>query len=107
MTWTSFSQGYGAMIWITVAEILPLRVRSVLTSLAVGFTCVMSFMTSHTYNDMKETMQLEGVFWLYGAFSFLGLIFIVIWVPETQGKSEAEIQEHFVPKSKTPKSRET
>ncbi len=39
----------------------------------------MSFMTSHTFNDMKETMQLEGVFWLYGAFSFLGLIFIVIW----------------------------
>jgi hypothetical protein len=60
----------------------------------------MSFMTSHTYKDMKETMQLEGVFWLYGAFSFLGLIFVIIWVPETKGKSEAEIQEHFDPKPK-------
>jgi hypothetical protein len=61
----------------------------------------MSFMTSHTYKDMKETMQLEGVFWLYAAFSFAGLVFIVLWVPETKGKSEAEIQQHFVPKPKT------
>ena len=74
---------------------------TVLTSLAVGFTCLMSFMTSHTYMDMKESMQLEGVFWLYGAFSLLGLAFVVIWVPETKGKSEAEIQEHFDPKPKT------
>ena len=48
-----FNLGYGAMIWITVAEILPLHVRSVATSLAVSFTCVCSFLTSHTYNDLK------------------------------------------------------
>jgi facilitated trehalose transporter len=76
-------------------------VLTVLTSLAVGFTCVMSFMTSHTYMDMKMAMQLEGVFWLYGAFSLAGLVFVVIWVPETKGKSEAEIQEYFDPKPKT------
>jgi hypothetical protein len=50
---------------------------------------------------MKDAMRLEGVFWFYGAFTFLGLIFIIIWVPETKGKSEAEIQEHFDPKPKT------
>ena len=53
-----FNLGYGAMIWITVAEILPLHVRSVATSLAVSFTCVCSFLTSHTYNDLKGKTKI-------------------------------------------------
>ena len=52
-----FNLGYGAMIWITVVEILPLHVRSVATSLSVGFTCVCSFLTSHTYNDLKSEIK--------------------------------------------------
>lgn len=93
-----FNLGYGAMIWITVVEILPLHVRSVATSLSVGFTCLCSFLTSHTYTFLKTTLKSEGVFWLYGSASFLGLLFIVISVPETKGKTEAEIREYFKPK---------
>jgi len=97
-----FNLGYGAMIWITVAEILPLHVRSVATSLAVSFTCVCSFLTSHTYNDLKgdpkicdDGIGIEGIFWLYGSISFVGLIFITIFVPETKGKNEAQLSEYF------------
>ena len=94
-----FNIGYGAMIWITVAEILPQHVRSVTNSLSVGFTCVCSFLTSHTYMPMKESLKAEGVFWLYGGFSLLGFMFILIFVPETRNKSEAEIQEYFLSSS--------
>jgi len=59
-----FNLGYGAMIWITVAEILPLHVRSVATSLAVSFTCVCSFLTSHTYNDLKGKTKNKINFFL-------------------------------------------
>ena len=45
-----FNLGYGAMIGITVVEILPLQVRSVATSLSFSFSCVCSFLTSHTYS---------------------------------------------------------
>ena len=94
-----FNLGYGSMIWITVAEILPLHVRSVTNSLSVGFTCVCSFLTSHTFTVMMKTIKGEGVFWLYASISFLGFVFIALFVPETKGKSEAEIQEFFLPKS--------
>ncbi len=90
-----FNLGYGAMIWITVVEILPLHIRSVATSLSVGFTCVCSFLTSHTYNDLKAQIKGEGIFWLYGSISFIGLIFICCCVPETKGKTDAQIQEYF------------
>ena len=100
-----FNLGYGAMIWITVVEILPLHVRSVATSLSVGFTCVCSFLTSHTYSDLKDTIMVEGIFWLYGSISFAGLLFIIIFVPETKGKTASEIREYFQ-KSRKPISKE-
>jgi len=91
-----FNLGYGAMIWITVVEILPLHVRSVATSLSVGFTCVCSYLTSHTYANLKDFIGLKGTFWLYGNISAVGLLFIFFFVPETKGKTEAEIREFFL-----------
>lgn len=99
-----FNLGYGAMIWITVVEILPLHVRSVATSLSVAFTSLCSFLISHTYIDLKDTIDSEGVFWLYGSISFVGLIFIVVCVPETKGKNEAELREYFQKKKELPSS---
>ena len=90
-----FNLGYGAMIWITAVEILPQHVRTVATSLTVAVTCICSFVTSHTYSDLKHAMTGHGVFYLYGIVSFLGLLFIILFIPETKGKTEAEIQEYF------------
>ena len=98
-----FNLGYGAMIWITVVEILPLHVRSVATSLSVGFTCAWSFVTSHTYKYLKDLFDYDGIFWFYGTISFLGFLFIVIFVPETKGKSDAQIREYFQNSKKTRK----
>ena len=100
-----FNLGYGAMIWITVVEILPLHVRSVATSLSVAFTCVCSFLTSHTYSDLKDTIMVEGIFWLYGTISFAGLLFIIFFVPETKGKTASELREYFT-KSRKPMKKE-
>ncbi|TRY78837.1 hypothetical protein TCAL_06755 [Tigriopus californicus] len=94
-----FNLGYGSMIWITVAEILPQHVRSVTNSLSVGFTCLCSFFTSHTYDDLKNSIGGEGVFWLYGGISLIGFFFIMFFVPETKNKSEAQIRRHFLSKA--------
>lgn len=102
-----FSLGYGAMIWITVAEILPMKIRSVANSISVAFTCLCSFLTSHTYPSLKENLGNASVFGLYGGISLIGFIFILIFVPETKGKTEAEIRDYFAktkPENTTEKS---
>ena len=101
-----FNLGFGSLIWITVAELLPLRVRSVTNSLSVGFTCLCSFFTAHTYNGLLALMGGEGVFWLYGGFSLAGFFFILLLVPETKDKSEAEIQEFFLSGAQKREARE-
>ncbi len=93
-----FNLGYGAMIWITVAELLPMHVRSVTNSLSVSFTCLCSFLTSHTYKHLMDVIRMEGIFWLYGGISLTGFLFILAFVPETKGKNEQQIQEFFLSK---------
>ncbi len=61
-------------------------------SLAVSFTCLCSFLTSHTYQGLKGDLGEAGIFWLYGAISVVGLAFIAATVPETKGKTEAEVR---------------
>ena len=94
------------MIWITVVEILPQHVRTVATSMAVSQTCIAGFLVSHTYMDFKGLITPRCVFWFYGILSLLGLLFIFIFVPETKGKTEAQIQQYFN-KVSTPKRKNT
>lgn len=90
-----FNLGYGALIWMTVVEILPQHVRTVATSFAVSQTCISGFLVSYTYIGLKSLLTPKWVFWFYGILSVLGLLFIFIFVPETKGKTEAQIQQHF------------
>ena len=36
-----------------------------------------------------------GAFWLYSVISFVGFLFIAIFVPETRGKTDQEIKQYF------------
>jgi hypothetical protein len=38
---------------------------------------------------------LSGAFWLYSGITFLGMIFMVILLPETRGKTLEEVQDLF------------
>ena len=46
---------------------------------------------------LVELVTGQGVFWFYGCVSFIGLLFIAFFVPETKGKTVVEIQNHFAP----------
>ena len=65
-------------------------------SLSVAFTCLCSFLTSHTYLGLKDRIGAAGLFWLYAALSACGLVFIALTVPETKGRTEAQIREFFL-----------
>lgn len=41
-------------------------------------------------------LGLHGAFWLYACISCLGLLFIVLFVPETKGKDLDEMDPKFV-----------
>lgn len=74
-----------------MGEIFPSKVRSV----AVATTGFINFGSAFTVALLFKTMQGSignaGVFWLFGGCCVLALVFVVLVVPETKGKSLEEI----------------
>jgi len=90
-----FNLGYGSMIWITVVEILPPSLKTYTNGLAVGWVGVLSFITTFTYPYLNDAASGQVAFLIYSAISFVGFLFIAIFVPETRGKTDDEIQLYF------------
>lgn len=39
-----------------------------------------------------DSIGAHGAFWLFGVVCFIGLFFVIFYVPETQGKSLEDIE---------------
>merc|ERR1719336_3353816 len=87
-----FNLGYGSMVWMTVVEILPAHIRNLTNGLTVGWVGVLSFITSFTFPYLQDSSL---PYWLYSVISFVGFLFIAIFVPETRGKTDQEIKQYF------------
>lgn len=88
--------GYGTLIWVVTAELLPPRVRAMANSFIICFAFITGFIVAKTFVDLIESpLRESGTFWLYGGICFIGGIFTLIFVPETRNKSIEEIQEYF------------
>ncbi|PPQ64606.1 hypothetical protein CVT26_002004 [Gymnopilus dilepis] len=106
-----FGYSWGPCAWIVVAEIWPLSVRGKGLSIAASSNWVSPILASalngtHTSVQMNNFIVGEvtptmlahlrfGTFIFFGAFSFLGGLFILFFVPETKGLTLEEMDEVF------------
>lgn len=91
-----FNLGYGSMVWMTVVEILPAHIRNLTNGLTVSWVGLLSFITTYSFPFLlNSSLAGAGAFWLYSAISFVGFLFIAIFVPETRGKTDREIKQYF------------
>ncbi|XP_064633459.1 proton myo-inositol cotransporter-like isoform X2 [Lineus longissimus] len=90
-----FAPGMGPMPWTINSEIYPLWARSAGASAATATNWIFNLLISMTFLTLTETITKYGTFWLYTVFSMIGLTFMVILVPETQGVPLEDIQELF------------
>lgn len=84
--------GLNVMPWTITSELFPRSVKQV-SATSVSFACyfAMFFMTQY-FNEMNITLGRSGTFWFYAAMSLICAIFTLFFVPETRGKTLAEIQ---------------
>ncbi|XP_017020081.1 facilitated trehalose transporter Tret1 isoform X1 [Drosophila kikkawai] len=87
-----FSLGFGPIPWLMMGEILPAKIRGSAASVATAFNWSCTFVVTKTFQDMIDFMGAHGAFWLFGAICFVGLFFVIIYVPETQGKTLEDIE---------------
>lgn len=54
---------------------------------------VASFLCLKFYEDIELAVGVYLNFWLYSLFGFMGTVFIYLYLPETKGKTFAEIHQ--------------
>lgn len=91
----SFSIGWGAIPWVLMSEIFPLRMRGFACGACsvTNWTC--AFLVTWQFANLEFLLQPYGTFWVFGGLCFLATIFVAIFLPETKGKSLEEIEQFF------------
>uniref|UniRef100_A0A0B7AC28 Major facilitator superfamily (MFS) profile domain-containing protein n=1 Tax=Arion vulgaris TaxID=1028688 RepID=A0A0B7AC28_9EUPU len=92
----TFAPGLGPMPWTINSEIYPLWARSSCNSLAAATAWVCNLIISFTFLTMTEHITIHGTFWLFAAFTVIGVIFMVLMLPETKNKTLEEMELLFL-----------
>ena len=90
-----FAVGLGPVPWLIIGEIFPPAIKGACSSLCTAVNWGMALLVTETVADLRLAVGLDGVFWMYGALTVLGLGFTFFRVPETKGRSLEEIQAAF------------
>jgi sugar porter (SP) family MFS transporter len=97
----SYAIGPGVVVWLVISELLPDRIRSSGMSLALFLNSMTSFLLASFYLKISEMIGFSGLFWACGLFSLAYTVLTLFCIPETKGKSLADISKHFERYKKT------
>ncbi|XP_023711910.1 facilitated trehalose transporter Tret1 isoform X2 [Cryptotermes secundus] len=81
--------------WILLGEVFPFRTRGIASGLSSAICYVFMFTASISYLHLEQNLKLYGAFWLFCFINSIGVAFLYWKMPETDGKSLAEIEEYF------------
>ncbi len=81
-----FAFSLGAIAWILVAEVFPLRVRGRGVAAGTLFSGMANFAVSLTFLTLINILGSAGTFAIYGTFCIITLVFVRFVVPETRGR---------------------
>ncbi|XP_070811707.1 solute carrier family 2, facilitated glucose transporter member 8 isoform X1 [Pituophis catenifer annectens] len=90
-----FALGWGPIPWLVMSEIFPLRARGIASGACVLTNWLMAFLVTKEFHDLMVLLTPYGTFWLFSSTCLLNVIFTIVCVPETKGKSLEEIEAHF------------
>ena len=94
----SFAFSVGPVMWVLFSELFPNWIRGLAISFVGLVNSAVSFLVQLVFPWELETLGSSMTFLIYGVFALLGLIFIVLVLPETKGKSLEELEELLVKK---------
>ncbi len=90
-----FAFGVGGTGWTIEGEYFPTALRGRLASLVAFVNWIANFVIVEMFPVLQRAVALTGVMVLFAILSFLAVIFISRWMPETKGLSVEDIVERF------------
>lgn len=87
--------GFFVLPGIAIGELLPVRVRGRFGGYIFAIFNISLFFIGKVFPSMLHVMGSHGAFWMFGASSLLGTVFLYLFFPETKGKTLEEIEDYF------------
>ena len=56
----------------------------------------MAFVTSKFIKNINDAVNVSGGYFFFGSMLLLGTIFIIVYAPETKGKTNEQMKEMFL-----------
>ncbi|CAO1413721.1 unnamed protein product [Diamesa hyperborea] len=84
------SIGIITMPFIVLAEISPQKIRNACCTICMAFITVAAFIVLKIFPLMVSSVELYGCMFIFSAICFVGLLVIVLFLPETKGKNLIE-----------------
>jgi sugar porter (SP) family MFS transporter len=88
-----FAFSLGPIMWLMIAEIYPLRVRGLGSSIATAANWGSNMIVAFTFLSFIQILGASGTFFLYFVISMLGMFFIYFLVPETKSITLEQIEQ--------------
>lgn len=88
----TYSIGWGPLPWGIMGELFASDVKSKASSITVCVCWSLGFIITKFYSDIALAFGAYTAFWLFAMFSGLAVLFAILILPETKGKSLEEIQ---------------
>lgn len=93
-----FAVGWGPIPWVMMGELAPLKMRGIVSGIAVAVNWFIATIVSLFFSKYQSDSVVHpyGAWWTFAAMIFLSIFFVLIFLPETKGKTLEEIQKDLV-----------
>ncbi|XP_054167171.1 facilitated trehalose transporter Tret1-2 homolog isoform X2 [Oppia nitens] len=95
----SFSLGWGPIPWLMINEITAMHFRGVVSASATGMNWFCAFLITHNFEAIQKWTSPQFTFFMFAFWCVVSVPFVIIFLPETKGKTFDEIQKFFVKSS--------
>ena len=94
----SFAISLGPVMWVLFSELFPLSIKAIAISFVGFVNSMVSAGVQSIFPWELATIGSAMTFFIFGLLAVLGLIFILLKVPETKGKSLEELEALLIKK---------
>lgn len=91
----AYSIGWGPVPWVLLSELIPIKVRGVASGMATIVNWVSLALVVGVYLEYAELVQEWFAWWSFSVLNALAVVFALIFIRETKGKTLEHIEEYY------------
>ncbi|AJC95323.1 sugar porter family MFS transporter [Staphylococcus hyicus] len=87
-----FGISWGPVLWVMLPELFPMRARGAATGIAALVLSIGSLLVAYFFPIISDILKVEQVFFIFAIMGVIAFFFVMIFLPETRGRSLEQIE---------------